>query len=167
MQIAAGLVGFSYPLSLVNLVGQVLGVTSAGGETRTDWRRRPLSPAQLEYALDDVRYLLDLADYLGRRPRASSAATHGPRRSSRSSSHRSRAGPTRSDGGGCPGLNQLGRRGHGDGPPALDWREDEARRQNRPLRQVMRDDLLVAIAKRQPTNRRGLEALRDFNRPPS
>ncbi len=29
----------------------------------------------------------------------------------------------------------------------------------------MRDDLLVAIAKRQPTNRRGLEALRDFNRP--
>ncbi len=45
------------------------------------------------------------------------------------------------------------------------WREDEARRQNRPLRQVMRDDLLVAIAKRQPSNRRGLEALRDFNRP--
>ena len=46
-----------------------------------------------------------------------------------------------------------------------DWRENEARRQNRPLRQVMRDDLLVAIAKRQPTNRKGLEALRDFNRP--
>jgi ribonuclease D len=29
----------------------------------------------------------------------------------------------------------------------------------------MRDDLLVAIAKRQPTGRRDLEALRDFNRP--
>ena len=37
--------------------------------------------------------------------------------------------------------------------------------QNRPIRQVMRDDLLVAIAKRQPTSRRDLEALRDFNRP--
>lgn len=46
-----------------------------------------------------------------------------------------------------------------------EWREDEARRQNRPLRQVMRDDLLVAIAKRQPSNRRGLEVLCDFNRP--
>ena len=35
-----------------------------GGETRTDWGR-PLSPAQLRYALDDVRYLLELADRLG------------------------------------------------------------------------------------------------------
>src|SRR3954447_8433377 len=47
VQIAAGLVGFGYPLSLVNLIGQALRVTVSGGETRTDWRRRPLSPAQL------------------------------------------------------------------------------------------------------------------------
>src|SRR5439155_26569094 len=64
VQIAAGLAGFGYPLSLVNLIGQALRVTLPGGETRTDWRRRPLSPAQLLYALDDVRYLLDLADLL-------------------------------------------------------------------------------------------------------
>src|SRR5579875_1300555 len=63
VQMAAGLVGFSYPLSLVNVVGQVLGVSIGGGETRTDWRRRPLSSAQIEYAIDDVRYLLDLSDY--------------------------------------------------------------------------------------------------------
>jgi len=67
VQLAAGFVGFSYPLSLVNLVGQVLGISLAGSETRTDWRRRPLSAAQLEYALDDVRYLLDLADDLSGR----------------------------------------------------------------------------------------------------
>jgi ribonuclease D len=40
-----------------------------------------------------------------------------------------------------------------------------ARRSNRPLRQVVRDDIIVAIAKRQPTSRHDLEALRDFNRP--
>jgi ribonuclease D len=33
------------------------------------------------------------------------------------------------------------------------------------MRQGLRDDLLVAIAKRQPSSRRDLEALRDFNRP--
>ena len=60
---AAGLTGLSYPLSLVNLVGQVLGISLPGSETRTDWRHRPLSAAQLHYALDDVRHLLDLADH--------------------------------------------------------------------------------------------------------
>src|SRR5271166_2037633 len=64
VQIAAGLVGYSYPLSLVNLVAQVLRIALSSSETRTDWRRRPLTTAQLRYALDDVRHLLDLADHL-------------------------------------------------------------------------------------------------------
>ncbi len=64
VQIAAGLVGFGYPLSLGNLVYQALKISLLGGETRTDWRRRPLSDAQLRYALEDVRHLLELADRL-------------------------------------------------------------------------------------------------------
>ena len=164
VQMAAGLAGFSYPLSLVNLVGQVLGISLAGGETRTDWRRRPLSPAQLEYALDDVRHLLDIADWF-------SATLEDLNRTSWAeeefeefvSAIAQRADEERWRR--LPGLNQLGRRGMEMARQLSLWREDEARRQNRPLRQVMRDDLLVAIAKRQPTNRRGLEALRDFNRP--
>ncbi len=164
VQIAAGLAGFSYPLSLVNLVGQVLGVALGGGETRTDWRRRPLSAAQLEYALDDVRYLLDLADVF-----TAALEEHGRTAwaeeefeefvasiARRADEERWRR---------LPGLNSLGSRGMEMARRLSIWREDEARRQNRPLRQVLRDDLLVAIAKRQPTNRRGLEALRDFNRP--
>lgn len=164
VQMAAGLAGFSYPLSLVNLVGQVLGVSLAGGETRTDWRRRPLSPAQVEYALDDVRYLLDVADFmqsaladLGRSSWVEDEIAdfiEGIAQSRDEERWRR-----------LSGLNQLGRRGMEMARQLWIWREDEARRQNRPLRQVMRDDLLVAIAKRQPTNRRGLEALRDFNRP--
>ncbi len=164
VQMAAGLVGFSYPLSLVNLVGQVLGVSIGGGETRTDWRRRPLSSAQIEYALDDVRYLLDLADNLAARLHDLGRTAWAEEEfvdfvasiSRRADEERWRR---------LSGLNQLGRRGMEMARRLWEWREDEARRQNRPLRQLMRDDLLVAIAKRQPTNRRGLEALRDFNRP--
>jgi ribonuclease D len=164
VQMAAGLVGYSYPLSLVNLVGQVLGVSLAGSETRTDWRRRPLSGAQLEYALDDVRYLLDLADRLkarleelGRLGCAEEEfADFVGAIARRDEEERWRR---------LPGIHQLSRRGLAMARELSDWREDEARRQNRPLRQVMRDDLVVAIAKRAPTNQRGLEALRDFNRP--
>ena len=44
-------------------VARELGVTLEKGQARTDWTRRPLSAAQLEYAADDVRYLLPLADH--------------------------------------------------------------------------------------------------------
>src|SRR4051794_24417390 len=64
-----------------------------------------------------------------------------------------------------PGLHQLSRRGLETARRLAEWRVEEARRVNRPLRQLLRDDLLVAIAKRQPATRRDLEALRDFNRP--
>jgi ribonuclease D len=59
-QIAAGLVGYGYPMSHTNLVRKVLGVQVQGGESFTDWRKRPLSNKQLEYAADDVRHLLAL-----------------------------------------------------------------------------------------------------------
>lgn len=164
VQIAAGLVGYSYPLSLVNLVGQALRVSLAGSETRTDWRRRPLTPAQVRYALDDVRYLLELEDRLGaelaRLGRTDWAeaefAAFLTSIGDRADEQRWRR---------LPGLHQLNRRGLEAARKLSEWRESEARRQNRPMRQVMRDDLLVAIAKRQPTSRRDLEALRDFNRP--
>ena len=89
----------------------------------------------------------------------------GPRPSLPTFSSRSPSGPTKTAGGGCRDCTSSSRRGLEMARRLAEWREDEARRQNRPLRQVVRDDLLVAIAKRQPTNRRDLEALRDFNRP--
>jgi ribonuclease D len=164
VQMAAGLAGLSYPLSLVNLVGQVLGISLAGSETRTDWRHRPLTAAQLNYALDDVRHLLELADYFtGRLAELNRTAWAEAEMGDFIESIAQRADEDRWRR--LPGLHQLSRRSLEMARRLGEWREDEARRQNRPLRQVVRDDLLVAIAKRQPRTRRDLEALRDFNRP--
>ena len=58
LQLAAGLVGLTYPLGHGPLVGQLLGVRLSKRETRTEWRRRPLTPEQIRYAFDDVRWLL-------------------------------------------------------------------------------------------------------------
>jgi ribonuclease D len=164
VQVAAGLTGVGYPVSLVNLVGQVLGKSMAGSETRTDWRQRPLSPAQLGYALDDVRYLLDLADHLaGRLGQLDRTAWAEAEFAAVIETVAERAAADRWRR--LPGLHSLTRRSLEMARRLAEWREDLARRQNRPLRQILRDDLLVAIARRQPTNRHGLEALRDFNRP--
>src|SRR5690606_14002149 len=59
-QIAAALLGQSAQIGYGSLVSLRLGVSLAKGHTRTDWSRRPLSPEQLEYAADDVRYLARL-----------------------------------------------------------------------------------------------------------
>lgn len=63
-QVAAALAGFPAQVGYAELVRQLLGHELAKAHTRTDWARRPLSPAQVEYALDDVRYLLALREAL-------------------------------------------------------------------------------------------------------
>ena len=74
-QIAAALLGFASQIGYAELVRLVLGVELAKGHARTDWARRPLSPEQLAYAADDVRYLPALAALLDQRLTA--AGRHG------------------------------------------------------------------------------------------
>ena len=63
-QIAAALTGLPAQIGYAELVRRVLGRELPKSHTRTDWARRPLSAAQLDYALDDVRFLLPLAEHL-------------------------------------------------------------------------------------------------------
>lgn len=59
-QIAASLCGFGHGLGYGKLVEQTLEITLDKGESRTDWMKRPLSEAQLNYAANDVYYLYNL-----------------------------------------------------------------------------------------------------------
>ncbi|MCP5198569.1 MAG: ribonuclease D [Gammaproteobacteria bacterium] len=56
-QVAAALAGFHEQIGYADLVLQLLGYELDKSQTRTDWRRRPLSARQLAYAADDVRHL--------------------------------------------------------------------------------------------------------------
>lgn len=69
-QQAAALLGFPAQVGYADLVRQLLGIELAKGHARTDWARRPLSPEQLAYAADDVRYLPALAAALEERLQA-------------------------------------------------------------------------------------------------
>ncbi|MDR0350460.1 MAG: ribonuclease D, partial [Coriobacteriales bacterium] len=57
LQRAALLLGMPQQSSLVDLLKRFCGVSLTKGESFSDWARRPLEPAQLSYAEDDVRYL--------------------------------------------------------------------------------------------------------------
>ncbi|MDB5292111.1 MAG: hypothetical protein JWL69_3352, partial [Phycisphaerales bacterium] len=66
-QIAAGLIGLPYPVSLSKLVAELTGAKLGKGLTFSHWDQRPLSPIQLKYAADDVRYLPAARAEMGRR----------------------------------------------------------------------------------------------------
>ncbi|MCP4389572.1 MAG: ribonuclease D, partial [Gammaproteobacteria bacterium] len=57
-QLAAAVLGYNHQVSYADLVQQVTGVQLEKKHTRANWLRRPLSRDELDYAMDDVRYLL-------------------------------------------------------------------------------------------------------------
>ncbi|MBX7167864.1 MAG: HRDC domain-containing protein [Pirellulales bacterium] len=164
VQLAAGLIGLEYPAGYGNLLYRLLGKQAQKGETRTDWRRRPLTERQLEYALDDVRYLAALRDTIGRRleklSRASWLADEMIRwqndvEASRNHDRwRKVAGSSNLSGRSLAIVRELWK-----------WREAESQRRNRPPRTVLRDDLIVELAKRRLADVKQIRAVRGFERP--
>jgi ribonuclease D len=62
-QIAAGFLGLSSG-SLASLLDRYMNITLGKGDRLTDWLRRPLTDAQLNYAAADVDNLLELTEIL-------------------------------------------------------------------------------------------------------
>lgn len=69
-QVAAALAGHPPQAGYATLVEAELGAHIDKSQTRTDWSRRPLTPAQVEYAGNDVAHLPELAARLRERLRA-------------------------------------------------------------------------------------------------
>ena len=59
-QVAAAFTGFGSGAGLQKLLFEAINVGLAKTETLTNWMQRPLTAQQMEYALDDVRYLPEL-----------------------------------------------------------------------------------------------------------
>ncbi|ACY19151.1 ribonuclease D [Haliangium ochraceum] len=66
-QIAAAFVGMAEQIGYGKLVDALLGVQLDKASQFTKWLERPLSPAQLRYAADDVRYLPRVWAHLSQR----------------------------------------------------------------------------------------------------
>jgi ribonuclease D len=161
LQIAAGLVGLPYPLGHGSLVGHVVGVQLAKGETLTEWRHRPLTHNQLRYAFDDVRYLLPawqrVQAQLDRLERTEWAREEFDRLTAAVAPE---APAVEEKWRKLRGLNSLDRRRLAVVRALYLWREERAAALNRPARTVVRDDLIVEIARRNPTRERDLQVVR-------
>lgn len=158
-QVAAGLLGFAPQLGYANLVKELFDVDIEKSHTRADWTRRPLSDAWLQYAAEDVEYLLPAYDLLaerldkqGRLAWAREDSAHlldpdlyniDPRlaidrlKGARNLRGQSRAAAAR----------------------LATWRESEALRANRPRQWIAKDSSLLELAKSLPTEVDGLKCI--------
>jgi ribonuclease D len=162
-QIAAAFAGLGPSLSYAALVKTLLGVELAKHETRTDWLRRPLSPDQLRYAAEDVEYLPAVAADLEERLRvlgrlewalqdsATLATLDGDTPEPAVARRR------------VKGIDRLPAAARTVARSLAAWREREAERLDLARPFLLRDETLLAIARRDALDPADAKALPGFD----
>ncbi|HXC66310.1 MAG TPA: ribonuclease D [Nitrospiraceae bacterium] len=160
-QIAAAMVGYGAQVAYANLVQRLHGTKLAKAHTFTNWSARPLSEDQIAYALEDVEFLLSIHTHLQNR-----LSTLG--RSEWVSEEFARLETAIGEKGREPqeryqrirGWDTLKPKGAAVLRELAAWREAEARRRNVPRGRVMRDEVLLQLARHPPKSVNDLRGLR-------
>jgi ribonuclease D len=159
-QIAATVLGQGEQVGYGNLVKAVLDITLDKAHARTDWSRRPLDPEQITYAADDVRYLGELyrlqhdkLDELGRADWLAEdfAELTDPKtyRPVPEQMWKRIKGANRLKGVQLAALREL-----------TTWREEQAIARDLPRRWVLKDDVLLELARQMPESAHRMERIR-------
>ena len=155
-QLAAAMLGYNHQISYADLVQQITGVQLEKKHTRANWTRRPLSGDELDYAMDDVRYLLsvyqELNDKLESTGRRNWIEKDLQAMSNADNYEVDQAQLWQR----LRGVQKLKGEKLQIASDLCCWREQVAQRQNRPRRWIVKDDVLIEIARRKPES---LEAL--------
>ena len=160
-QVAAMVCGFGDQISYADLVQQVAKVHLDKASRFTDWSRRPLSTAQIEYAIADVTHLRDIYDYLLAKLEASSrigwlademgtltaTSTYEQHPDRAWERFRTRARKPRD-------LAVL--------MEVAAWRETEAQARDVPRSRILKDDIMIEVALAAPKTADALGELRAF-----
>ena len=164
-QIAAGFCALPYPVSLSKLVMELTGAKLGKGLTFTHWDQRPLSPMQLRYAADDVRFLPAVRAELGRRLEQ----THHAGWAKEECESLCDASQYRFD----KDTQYLRVKGSGSLQPRnlavlrelTAWRDAAARKHDLPPRAFLKDEILIDLARNPAKSVDKLERVRGLPRP--
>ena len=160
-QIAAAMVGYGAQVAYANLVQRLHGTKLEKAHTFTNWSARPLSDDQIAYALEDVEFLLSIHTHL--QDRLSSLGrlewvSEEFARLETAVGEKSREPQERYQR--IRGWDTLKPKGAAVLRELAAWREAEARRRNVPRGRVMRDEVLLQLARHPPKSVHELRGLR-------
>ena len=163
-QIAAGFAGASAQSGYGNLLGAMLGLRVGKTASYTRWDARPLTAEQLGYAAEDVIHLLALADEIERRLQDSGRLQWALEECRRLESATDERDPETAWER-LPKASQLDPRSRAVARELAAWRERIASDADRPVNSILADPALVELAKRKPSDVRGLEQIRGLHPP--
>lgn len=148
-RLAAGFSDLPATLSLCNLIKELLDIELPKTETRTNWLKRPLDEKQIEYALDDVRYLratrvLLLSRIIG--PKIKSWLQEELNLLNNPQNYTDNGNGERFRK--VRGAGSLNRQSLGILRELVLWREQEAKKQDKPRGHIIKDNILIALAKK-------------------
>ncbi len=149
-QIAAALIGQMLKVGYAALVHSETGVRLKKTDSYTDWSRRPLTDSQLDYALDDVRYLPPVYKSMRAKLEAKGRLNWlEPEFEELLDPHRYEADPYgryRK----LRRVNQLRPRQLSAAREVAAWRENAAIERNIPRKWIISDEQIVEACKREP-----------------
>lgn len=162
-QIAAPLLGFQENPGYAMLVSNFLSINLSKAHTRTDWSARPLSEAQIQYAADDVIYLCKiykiLCQQLEEAGRTDWLTNDFEQLKNTELYQVSPVNAWLK----VKGRNKLTGKQLSIVQSLTEWREKTAQEENRPKNWLVRDDLLLELAKLQPIKIDQLAKIRNIN----
>jgi ribonuclease D len=163
-QVAAALVGWGAQISFAKIVHKVTGKKIHKTETYSDWCRRPLSASQIEYAVDDVRYLVPVYERLVRLLKKMNRLEwlQGELEDLTDGENFKLPAPRRQFLK-IKNFRMLKPRNLAVLMELAAWREEEAMRRDCLPRSIIRDEPLLEIARLLPEDAKSLAAIRGFN----
>ena len=162
-QIAAALLGFGLQVGFGNLVQQILGKTLPKAESFTDWLRRPLRPAQIIYAADDVIYLMPVYQHLHDQLQARGRLAWMEEEQAALCSEKTYNNEQESVFWRVKGVNKLKPKQLAILRELAIWREQQAKKRDIPRRRIVGDEPLLALARKAQLTIEGLSGIRGLN----
>ena len=160
-QIAAALLGIDEQISFGNLVERVTGEHLQKSHSFTDWLRRPLTPGQIDYALDDVRYLVPIYHALLTQLHEQGRLGWAEEEFLRLEEEKRYLPPDpREQYLRLRGVERMNGRALSVLRELAAWREETARMYNLSLGRILRDEVLLELARRPRTTLRELREIR-------
>lgn len=151
-QPAASVLGIGDQMGYARLVEALLGVQLEKSQSRTDWSRRPLSQQQIDYAIDDVRYLQKIYPLMRTKLEQKNRLDW----LSNDFNHLTDASTYAVDFLNCwqrvKGKQTLKGIQLAVLQELAAWREEVAIQKDRPRRWIVSDDILIDLARRKPKN---------------